>query len=398
MGKSDKRRAQGKIDEQQKLAQGYLTGLQGQLAGQYGGYSNAMFGSTPSATNNTYGWGTTTPHYSWTNQGYFPGSTTGNNAPFDPNAGGRTAPPGSQTGGYAIPRGGGVYNPPGAPTGDTRIAGGQPQTLQTAQVQPRLASILQGEASPARLQQLMPQIQQAFPGTFLEDSDEIVIPGYGRIDVGGNFEGGGPMRWTFQSQADNLARGIDNSRAVGGFGGGIMGRTLGDYDSIMRQYQNWANTGGMTEMDKANLRGRAISPIRSMYSNAQREIGRTRGLQGGYSPGHTAALTRLNRDFGQNASDATLNAEAAITDMMLRGKQFGMGGMSGMYGQTPGLASTFGNQMLASMGQQLQAGGLQNQLANMLIGGQTQEGMMQGFPWAEFLKGLGSLAGGVGAL
>ena len=56
-------------------------------------------------------------------------------------------------------------------------------------------------ATPEGLKQAMPAIQQAFPGAYLEDSDEFILPGLGRVDIGQNFEGGDPskMNWTWQA-------------------------------------------------------------------------------------------------------------------------------------------------------------------------------------------------------
>src|SRR5215210_3388837 len=57
--------------------------------------------------------------------------------------------------------------------------------------------------SSAGLEQAMPEIQRLFPGTRFDTSggprDEIVIPGYGLVDVLTNAEGGDPskMAWSW---------------------------------------------------------------------------------------------------------------------------------------------------------------------------------------------------------
>lgn len=385
MGKSDKRRAGNKIDEQQTMGQSYLTGLQSQLAGQYGNYSNAMFGQTPSAVQNTFGWGTTTPQFSWPGTSYFPGSTTGNNNPYGsaiggPNQGERTRPPGSPPIGTAT--GGSNYPPIGGGGTGPSIGG--------------TGTGVFGEA----------QFRQMFPGNNLSSDqlwaarDQLAKQG---IQVLTNAEGvhgkiklpNGQIVDVIQGAGSGVNRPqwlTGNAPMGTGASGGILGQTQADYGNLMKQYQGWADTGGLSEQDKANLRQRAVSPIRSMYERGTQDLARQRTLQGGYSPGQTTALTRMNRNLGQGMSDVTGNAEANITDMMLKGKQFGMGGMSGMYGQTPGMLSTVGNQMLAGMGQQLQAGGLQNDLSQALMRAQIGQGEMKGFPWAQTLKTIAALA------
>src|SRR6188768_722254 len=76
MAKGDHTRSENRGDEQMTQSQGYLTGLQSQLAGQYGGLSGNYGGYTPSATQNTFGYGSTVPHYSHTGSPYFSGNGT----------------------------------------------------------------------------------------------------------------------------------------------------------------------------------------------------------------------------------------------------------------------------------------------------------------------------------
>ena len=50
-------------------------------------------------------------------------------------------------------------------------------------------------------------------------------------------------------------------------------------------FQQFAQTGGFSPEDLANIRARAVSPVRAVYANAQQNVNRQRALQGGYSPG-----------------------------------------------------------------------------------------------------------------
>lgn len=95
-----------------------------------------------------------------------------------------------------------VVSPSGiaAPADPSKLAGptgmgGDPQQV----IQAILAKYPPGSAA---LEQAMPEIQAAFPGTTFDNSggprDEIIIPGYGGVDVLVNAETGGPMSWSWQ--------------------------------------------------------------------------------------------------------------------------------------------------------------------------------------------------------
>ena len=144
--------------------------------------------------------------------------------------------------------------------------------------------------------------------------------------------------------------------------GGVAGGTLGDYGNIQSQFQRFADTGGYTPEQLGNIRARAVSPIRSIYSGARRDIDRQRSLQGGYSPNRTAALGKMAREQSYATSDAATNTEAALAQMVNQGQRYGTSGMAGMYGATPGLASTFGNQAIQNQ-----------QLQNQMARGMTQD-------------------------
>lgn len=367
MAKGDHDRGERRIDEQMRQMQGYLAPLQNQLGNQYGAYNNMFWGGGGAPQRgNVFGYGSTVPHYSPYDQPMFSGN--GTDTRMDYNQGmstGRT------------------------PGGMTQIGSGQ---SQGAIDKNKVMQILQkyGPASSENLQRALPELQQLYPGIRPDKSggplDELVYNGQ-IVDLISNAEGGGKKDWTFQTGG-----GGGGSNFLGGNSpGGVVGRNLGDYGDIYGRMSQWAEDGGLTEGDKANLRSRAVSPIRSIYSRGRQELGRQRSLQGGYSPGFSTALGRFNREQGQLTSDAATNAEAAITDMQQRGRQFGLSGMLNAYGATPGLSNMFGNQMLTSMGQQLQASGLQNQIGLGLIGGQNNLSQTPG-DVGGFFNGLGNFA------
>lgn len=104
--------------------------------------------------------------------------------------------------------------------------------------------------------------------------------------------------------------------------------------TTFKAFQNFSQTGGFSPEDLANIRARAVSPVRAVYANAQREVNRQRSLQGGYSPGFGVLQARMAREQGQGISDAGINAEAGISEMVQKGKLAALQGMAGTEGTT----------------------------------------------------------------
>ena len=137
-------------------------------------------------------------------------------------------------------------------------------------------------------------------------------------------------------------RGVANGDpGSGGDGGGnaTWGPSKISYTDPFKSYggyEEFSKTGGYNTEDIANLRSRGTSPIRAAYANAQREVGRQRSLQGGYSPNAFAAQVKMAREQGQATADAQQNVEAGIVDSRNRNKLSGLGGMYGVEGQRLG--------------------------------------------------------------
>lgn len=200
-----------------------------------------------------------------------------------------------------------------------------------------------------------------------------------------------------------------------------------DFTSALSMYKNSAQTGGYSPEGLAAIRARGVSPIRSIYANAQRNIEKQRSLQGGYSPSFNAASTRMAREMSEQLSQANTGIEADIADRTAQGKQSALSGygslasqgqsarnqanqanasatnqanqanaanalaynqnnqqqintanqqkqqalqgMSSLYGTTPALASTYGSQAL-------QAGGLAQNAQQMQIQAQNEKNRM----------------------
>lgn len=87
--------------------------------------------------------------------------------------------------------------------------------------------------------------------------------------------------------------------------------------------REFVDTGGYSGDDVANLRARAISPIRSIYDSANRNLLRQKNLSGGYSPNMNAAQAKMARESSNLIAGKTTDANAAIAEMVQRGKLSG---------------------------------------------------------------------------
>lgn len=157
-------------------------------------------------------------------------------------------------------------------------------------------------------------------------------------------------------------------------GGGEGGNVL-DPEKIGSQYQNIASTGGYSPEDLSNIRSRAVSPIRSAYAGAQREVGRQRALQGGYSPNFTAATAKMAREQSQSMADANIGIESEIAQMIQQGKLKGLEGLSSLYRTKQSTPSDY-QRKLGSIGGTM---GLIGQVGGALMGGFGGRGGGGGF-------------------
>lgn len=171
-----------------------------------------------------------------------------------------------------------------------------------------------------------------------------------------------------------------------------------EFGDAYGRLKSLSEDGGLNAQGQADLRARGISPIRAVYANAQRNVDRQKSLQGGYSANHGAVSSKMAREMSESVAGATTNVNATIAKMVQEGKlkatpelanmamgknntmnQIGMAnsenalkaagnktnalagygnavqnesqvpmsalsGMTSLYGTTPALVNTFGNQ------------------------------------------------------
>lgn len=357
-----------------KQSQGYLTGVQQNLANQTGGLNNQYFGGTQPQVGGTFGYGSTVPNFSWTNKSPYSGNGTDTPTPI-----GGSGQINEQSFRAMFPNG---------------ISSDQLWAQKDALAKMGAQVMTNGSGLHGKIKLANGEIVDVIQGS---GSDHPTI---GWNSDNGVRGGGGGLFGQAQGDYSNLlgmGSGLFNDFR------GLANQVRGDYSPFLGAASNMAQTGGLSDDDKGNIRARAISPIRAVYDNSLRNVERQRSLQGGYSPGFTTAMGRFNRELGQGTSDATTNAEAAIAELVQKGKLGGLsawgsglggqtsgmlgayggagntlGTMGSLYGTQPGMANLFGSQMLQSMGQQLGAAGLQNNLSLGLMNNQNNIGQIAG--------------------
>ncbi len=165
----------------------------------------------------------------------------------------------------------------------------------------------------------------------------------------------------------------------------------GDFSGL----QEFGVTGGFSPSEMESMRARDIAPIRSIFDTGMRGLQRQKVLQGGYSPNFGAASARMARDMSSAIGERTTAVNANLAEMKNRNRLSALNtlagveqareagrnqtnmynsqmpleyakynstmkandvnnelqrlqGMQSVYGTTPGLMNTFGNQVLSA--------------------------------------------------
>jgi hypothetical protein len=126
---------------------------------------------------------------------------------------------------------------------------------------------------------------------------------------------------------------------AGSSGGSSWSSSNSGQPQAFAGFQDFSKTGGFSPQDLANIRARAVSPVRAVYQNAQQNVNRQRALQGGYSPGFGVLQDRMARGQSQGISDQSIAAESEIGKMVQEGKLAGLQGMA----STEGTSSSGGS-------------------------------------------------------
>jgi hypothetical protein len=159
---------------------------------------------------------------------------------------------------------------------------------------------------------------------------------------------------------------------------GDYGRAL-QSDEQMRNaayggFQNFINTGGLSNMDAAAMRSRAVSPIRSAYDTAKRDVMRL----GGSTAGRNVLMARLARQGGQAMSEGVTNANANIAGLRQQGKIQGAQGMAGLYGTTPGQTALQSRNVIGNTQQGIDLLQMENNRMQGVMGNQIAASQLPG--------------------
>lgn len=93
-----------------------------------------------------------------------------------------------------------------------------------------------------------------------------------------------------------------------------------DTTAALANLNELSRTGGLDDAAQQNLRARGVSPIRSMYAIASRDMDRNRRLSGGYSPNFGATTAKMTRDQSSLVADQMDKVNANIAEMVQSGR------------------------------------------------------------------------------
>ncbi len=212
---------------------------------------------------------------------------------------------------------------------------------------------------------------------------KVELPDGSIIDViGGVMSGQNIRQWNPATGPGGSS--IGSGGAPGG-DGGVAGQAIKNYGEILNRYREFADTGGYSPEGIGAIRSRALSPVRAVYSDVNRDIDRSRSLTGDYAPGYAATKAKVGREQAYATADATTNVEGMLQQMVQQGRLAGIGGMTGAYGTTPGQASMFGQQALQSQA-------LQNQMGTRMMDARNQSLQQPGM-FDTITSGAGKIGG-----
>lgn len=228
-----------------------------------------------------------------------------------------------------------------------------------------------------------------------------------------------------------------------------LGESYGYLRETMPGYREFAQTGGYSPTDIQELRARGVAPIRAAYGNTMMEMNRARALGGsGGAPNYIAAASKAQREMPGQMADAMTGVNAQLAQDIRQGRLAGLSGMAGvgstmgglssqeagrmlqaamsnqnadlqaqqlseqslqamrglqleglrgqtsLYGTTPGMAATFGNQALDAYRNRINLEQLRNQTGLGLLGAQINAygGQQATEPWwKQALNAAGSV-------
>lgn len=118
-----------------------------------------------------------------------------------------------------------------------------------------------------------------------------------------------------------------------------------DFTDAIRNLKGLTESGGYTSEDIYNLRERGVSPIRSIYASAGRDIDRSRALSGGGTNASYSALKgRMARELSDKIGGITTDVNAGIAENVANNRVSLAPVYAGVTGNESGLANQYGRQ------------------------------------------------------
>lgn len=93
-------------------------------------------------------------------------------------------------------------------------------------------------------------------------------------------------------------------------------------------FDEFANTGGYSDSDIANIRARGNATGASIFSGLKRNLETGNAVSGGANPGYTAQMAKMARDSARAANESSLDTELGIKDKVNAGRQWGSSNLS----------------------------------------------------------------------
>ena len=115
----------------------------------------------------------------------------------------------------------------------------------------------------------------------------------------------------------------------------------------MGVFDEYAQTGGLSEGDRSTIRAKGNLTIPAFYEKMRREAGRQARVTG-TNAGRSALMAKLGREQAQGAQEAAINTELGLLDRINEGRKFGATNAAQSEGALQALMS--GNRLRATEG------------------------------------------------
>lgn len=92
-------------------------------------------------------------------------------------------------------------------------------------------------------------------------------------------------------------------------------------------YDEFARTGGFSPGDRENFLRSSGRAATAGFARNRDELTRRLALQGGYMPGYTTSMARIERERANRASEARTDANVALSEQIREGRLAGAGGL-----------------------------------------------------------------------